>query len=81
MTEYRVGQVYERDGKRREIARIRVWGKGGGYTMPAFVAPTSSSYELDWKRPGASPLKKCWCATWMAWASKATLVKEGKSDE
>lgn len=58
---YKVGQVWERDGLRREI-----------------VGESNGSQKIVWRRPPDGAIKTTWCQTWLDWASKATLVGEGK---
>ncbi len=61
MTIYKVGQVWERDGLRREI-----------------VGESNGNQKIEWRRPPRGAIKTTWCAEWRNWASKATLVDEGK---
>lgn len=57
----KVGEVYERDGKQREVRRVVKIGSG---------------FNVFWARPGTPDRNKdTWCATWNKWASGAELVK------
>lgn len=73
-TLFRVGQVWERDGRQREIVKIEdsVFGL-------VDCATALSRYDIWWKRPsGKEPEWGTWCTTWNNWASKATLVKDAQ---
>ena len=59
-----IGQIFERDGKRRHVVQIE---------------PQGIYWNVYWTRtnsPGEYP-RRCWCKTWCDWAAKATLVQEG----
>lgn len=60
------GQVWERDGKRREVVRVDDCGSG---------------FFVSWCRPGTAKVRECWCSTWDEWASKATLVEGSNGGE
>ena len=75
MTIYKVGQVWERDGLRREIVAVNMGGN-------RFTDSTENlkTYYILWRRPPKGAERPAaWCSTWFDWASRATLVDEGKA--
>lgn len=69
---FKPGQVYERDGKRREVVCIvDVGGRGIEIKneMPRI-------YSVFWKTPGGKVrAQPTWVTGWKDWAAKAKLVK------
>lgn len=61
----KAGEIYERDGKQREVVG---------------VSPIGEGYGVFWRKPGATSTKQCWCSTWEAWVSKATVARAAISD-
>lgn len=59
---YKVGQVWERDGRQREIVHI-----SSGPIDRALVM---------WRRSGKAALRRCGCLGWIEWGRKATLVRD-----
>lgn len=67
---YKVGQVWERDGKQREIVELIT--RGG---IKRQEVDRISVFNIRWARPGKKPANRyTWCGTWNEWASKATLT-------
>lgn len=68
------GQVYERDGKQREVVRVTKLGDNNHEIQPHEEAKV---YNVWWKRPNTKTrATPAWCATWETWACKAKVVKE-----
>lgn len=55
-----IGDVFERDGKRREVVGIDPQPGMIHWRRPGKPAPN---------------VKQCWCVTWQEWVAKAKLVK------
>ena len=70
MTIYRVGQVWERGGLRRESVDIRTGPNGPYHTSTEGL----SSYEIWWRRTGLMARSGwCWGSSWRYWAKSAKL--------
>lgn len=74
---YRVGQVWERDGKQRRIDEIRLFTVGG-YRVSVdsvYSAPChESDYEIRWSRPDGKQTQSPALAVFHRWAQGAKLV-------
>lgn len=74
MTVYRVGQIWQRDGKRREIVAI----KTGAIDPYHGSTDGLTGYEILWQRCLGEAGGWCWGGTWRAWARGAELVEVRK---
>lgn len=75
MTVYRSGQIWERDGKRREIVAIRTGASGPYHGSTEGL----TGYELQWRRDAFDFKSRwTWFTTWRAWAKGAELVEVRK---
>ncbi len=79
MTIYKVGQVWERNDRRREIVLINEGANWLGTGNKRDSTEGLRTFYLHWRRPGGGKINQAWCSTWFEWASKATLVDEGKA--
>lgn len=70
MTVYRVGQIWELDGKRREIVAIRT-GIDGRYHRST---EGLTRYSILWQRDMFGTGGCCWNTGWQRWAKGAKLV-------
>lgn len=72
----RPGQIWERDGKQREVVRILDFSTEK--PVSSFFVAENGLYDhahIIWRKPGSSTERRCWCATWMNWFKEAKLVR------
>jgi hypothetical protein len=73
MQTYRVGQIWRREGKEREIVGMQF-----NYRDINEANENDGLFSLTWKRPGSDVMGGKPCSwTWITWARKAELVSEG----
>lgn len=70
-SEPKVGQVWERDGRQREVM-----GFSRIDSLSVFDRPVPMGNFVVWRKPPSGALRRCWCATWAEWVSKARLVRD-----
>jgi len=58
----KIGQVWIRDGLKREIVDVKFYGRH------------CKDYDVTWKRPGSEKLTTVWLRNWKTWRNKASMV-------
>lgn len=77
---YKVGQVWEKDGRRREVVRIESFRTRESVDSTAHVQKGPGErygcFHLWWRKDTGGAERKMWCSSWMEWARRATLVRD-----
>ncbi len=70
---YEVGQVWTRDGKKREIVNLFVENDKHERTWATNCEDDTKLRYVLWRKSPKHKEHRCWCSTWFAWVEKATL--------